>query len=94
MLFCLLLPLFGLCVKSGLPVFSAVFLFRDYLVPLTVRYYLVLQFSSSLVLLSYLSGWWFFYSSRFSIASSFSIAVVFSYESPMYIAPVYIALDF
>ena len=74
MLFCLLLPLFGLCVKFNYPVFSAVFLFRVYLVPLTVQYYLVLFCC------------FFYLASCPFIAGRSFIAIVYSCVSPVYVA--------
>ncbi|OCK91832.1 uncharacterized protein K441DRAFT_664052, partial [Cenococcum geophilum 1.58] len=55
-------------------IFSAVFLFRDYLVPLTIRYCLVLYFCYRLVGLA--SG---------SFIASYSSTAVYSCVSPIYI---------
>jgi hypothetical protein len=75
----LLLPIAPLAYTLSPAVLSfPVFLFRDYLVPLTVRYCLLLCFCC----LVYLAG-------GSSAAGCSSIAVVYSYVSP-----VYVALDF
>ena len=67
------------CALSVMSVFSAVFLFRDYLVPLTVRYCLVLCFRY-LVSLACGSS----IASRSFIAGRFFIVVVYFYVYPIY----------
>jgi len=74
--------------SSLISIFSAVFLFRDYLVPLAVQYCLVLCFC---YLANLASG--SFTAGRSSTASGSSIAVVYSCVSPIYIV-VYRMPDF
>ena len=77
MLFCLLLPLFSLCVESYCPVFSSLSvqgLPGSPRCPILLGS-LVLWFSGSVVLLSHLSGWRFFYSWSFFYSCSMFLCV-------------------
>ena len=76
----LLLPVTPLACALSLALLSfLVFLFRDYLVPLTVRYYLLLYYC-----LVCLAGGPFT-AGRSYTAGYPSIAIICSYVSPMYI---------
>jgi hypothetical protein len=80
------LLLLGLCVESGCPFFSAVFLFRVCLVPLACPIL-------SAPLLSRLSSW------RFFCSWSFFYSWLFFYSCSIFlhvscVSPVYVALDF